>query len=892
MEPLVPSPEMLREALRLVKLSTGMLELGTALALFLTGIATLQVWNYYRNFPQDTASVKTLVMAVYCADTLHTALLLHATFHYSITSFGNFPALEPLVWSLNSSVLLNGMTYYCLRVFRITTSAATALACWTLAVLRLGFTIAETVTLFASGDRSVTATPTFRWEITATQVVGAVSDMSIAFFICQSLLRRKTEMTHTDRMVDKIVIFAVGSGLLTGLAALAECITCLKFPDNYIFLIPYSAVAKLFNNSMLASLNERDFTRREVATLSFRAASFAADSRPTFKKPDTWMERRDENTIELSTMKDNDLPVRFSPNLVHHSLRLDPTTSVIMFNLFRPMSNVLGFTTLKPDPNSQDPNNPINVFLPQQRVAITVDDAGPQMPGAWTYVPVPPAKLGPGVLDEGDNWPRPVIYDGECVFMKREEWDMLKLSGAWECTIPSIGYPVARLRPLDGPAQQFPYSTAYAFPNSGPKPESEARQSASSHTRADAARSFASSMSVDTVRPSASSVSLTSAMSVDTVRPTRHGSHLTSAMSVDTILPTHSSSHGRSMSYMSVDSVSPADRMSVDVDEMYPIAEEDEDDAHSETPTRTGNVGSPPPAAGPAPKGKKLERTTSSLSQPKAAGQKRPLHRQHRDKRVSPAPKRHHGAEESSPKKSRRSRRRRGHGFRGYETPRQKRQRERAEYHQRRRELAEEALLMELRAEAAKHAEQQAELMKVRARLAEMDRIEREARNREEHRLQSVRAYAARRRVRYVYGPYEGLLEWKRRYDDFAIKRKERGHAPLQIDDIPFPVLLHPPYSLKLVTYDEVKLFFAKVCHFVNPDDKELLSTFKKLRVHMHPDKFSGRKYAVIEGCDDEDGAMVVKVMNEVMQWINPNMDEWLSEVANGHLYCGVPAGY
>lgn len=313
----IPSPELLKEALRLVKLSAGMLELGTALALFLTGIATLQVWNYYRNFPQDTASVKTLVASVYCADTLHTALLLHATFYYSITSFGNFLALEPLVWSLNSSVLLNGMvaftvqTYYCLRVFRITASAPTALACWTLAVLRLGFTIAETVTLFVSGNRSVTATHTFRWEITATQVVGAVSDMAIATFICQSLLRRKTEMTHTDKMVDKIVVFTVGSGLLTGLAALAECITCLKFPDNYIFLIPYSAVAKLFNNSMLASLNERDFTRREIATLSFRLAS-TSDSRPTFKKPETTASRGEQNTIELSTIHDRDHPVGLS----------------------------------------------------------------------------------------------------------------------------------------------------------------------------------------------------------------------------------------------------------------------------------------------------------------------------------------------------------------------------------------------------------------------------------------------------------------------------------------------------------------------------------------------------------------------------------------------------
>ena len=49
-------------------------------------------------------------------DTLHTAFLLHATFYYTITSFGNFLALEPLVWSLGSSVLLTGLVAFVVQV--------------------------------------------------------------------------------------------------------------------------------------------------------------------------------------------------------------------------------------------------------------------------------------------------------------------------------------------------------------------------------------------------------------------------------------------------------------------------------------------------------------------------------------------------------------------------------------------------------------------------------------------------------------------------------------------------------------------------------------------------------------------------------------------------------
>lgn len=567
-----------------------------------------------------------------------------------------------------------------------------------------------------------------------------------------------------------------------------------------------------------------------------------------------------------------------------------------MFSFLGHMSNVVGFTTLTPDSSSQDPHNPINVHLPQQRVAITVpDDGGPTMPGAWiSYVPVPPAKLGPGVLDEGANWPRFVIYDGECVWMKREEWDMLKLSGNWECTIPSTGYPVACLRRLDGPVPPEPSFAEKYFPeaNANANAKSQPHASASPHRgkenvappRRSASRvSLASAMSVDTARPTR----LSSAMSVDTVRPTR----LASAMSVDTVRPSRSGA--QFTSYMSVDSIAPADRMSVDPDELYPfegmfpIAEEDEDDGRAATPTPGDRARSLTPASGPAPKKKKLERTTSSASLPKVAGQKRPVHHQHREKHVSPPPKRHHGVEEPVPKTSHRERAKQ-RASRRYESPRQKRQRERAEYHQRRRQLADEAFILELRAEAAQHAEHQARLMELRARLAEMDRVEREARRREELRVEEAHALAARRRERHLCAPYEGLVAWRRRCSEFSEKRKAR---PRQIDDIPFPVLLRSPYSLTLVTYDEVNLFFHEVLPFVDRNDRELLSMFKKLRTQLHPDKFTKRDYAVIEGCEEENGKMLVKVATEVMQWINPHMNDFLDAVASGEHFKGIPTG-
>ncbi|KZV84153.1 hypothetical protein EXIGLDRAFT_776849 [Exidia glandulosa HHB12029] len=76
---------------------------------------------------------------------------------------------------------------------------------------------------------------------------------------------QRSASTGSDMLVDKIVAFTVGSGLLTSIVAVVETITYLTM-DNYIFMTLYSITAKLFANSLLASLNERSHMRRHLGT--------------------------------------------------------------------------------------------------------------------------------------------------------------------------------------------------------------------------------------------------------------------------------------------------------------------------------------------------------------------------------------------------------------------------------------------------------------------------------------------------------------------------------------------------------------------------------------------------------------------------------------------------
>ncbi|KZV85678.1 hypothetical protein EXIGLDRAFT_775341 [Exidia glandulosa HHB12029] len=99
-----------------ITLTYGMIELGMALAMFLTGIATLQIWNYLSTYYQDSKLLISTVISVYVMDSVHTAFLLHASFHYLVQSFGDYEALNAVSWSIEACVIMNGFIAFAVQV--------------------------------------------------------------------------------------------------------------------------------------------------------------------------------------------------------------------------------------------------------------------------------------------------------------------------------------------------------------------------------------------------------------------------------------------------------------------------------------------------------------------------------------------------------------------------------------------------------------------------------------------------------------------------------------------------------------------------------------------------------------------------------------------------------
>ncbi|KZV92350.1 hypothetical protein EXIGLDRAFT_76671 [Exidia glandulosa HHB12029] len=238
--------------------STGALEVGTSISMLFLGIASLQVWNYYRNFAGDPLLPKVLVAILFSMDILHSVLFMHLTYHYTINSFVEaLRAGDPLLlivtpWSLQAAIIVGAgvillvQLYYCHRIRLVTDNQILVLACLVVVGARFALNIALTVTSIEHTSITVVTSYTFRWETISTMSVGAASDLFIAGCMCVGLHQRRTGFSRSDRLVDRLISYTIASGAATSILSVVMLVIYITMPTtckpHHLIVAPHTAV--------------------------------------------------------------------------------------------------------------------------------------------------------------------------------------------------------------------------------------------------------------------------------------------------------------------------------------------------------------------------------------------------------------------------------------------------------------------------------------------------------------------------------------------------------------------------------------------------------------------------------------------------------------------------
>lgn len=248
-------------------LSIGIVEVGILFSSVLYGIATVQAFLYTeRNF-KDPLYLKTMVGLVWVFETMHTIFIWVLLYGLTVTNYGNSSAINDTPWSLAAALPLTSLlgsivqVFFANRVRVLSGRLIIPIIAWCGAVLRIGFGITLGV-VFINSHSIPNFFANFQWLVTTQFVLSAAVDVLNTVSLCFYLLRRRTDFKSTQRMVDKLVMYTIETGLITSMCAVAIVILSLVIPHTMVDIAIFMFYPKLFSNSFFTALNARTALRQ------------------------------------------------------------------------------------------------------------------------------------------------------------------------------------------------------------------------------------------------------------------------------------------------------------------------------------------------------------------------------------------------------------------------------------------------------------------------------------------------------------------------------------------------------------------------------------------------------------------------------------------------------
>ncbi|KDQ62994.1 hypothetical protein JAAARDRAFT_28988 [Jaapia argillacea MUCL 33604] len=250
-----------------ISVRLGAVLFGGLIALGLTGIVSMQAFLYFRTFPGDYKRVRLTVALVWFFDLLHAALVCATNWRFLIMNWGNDGVLDIIPMPLSLTIVVTAVVTFIVHCFFthrvLILSKRNWLLCgpmFMLAVLRLGAASATTGLMIHIGSFSGFLA-SYRAIFTLGLATSAVLDVLVAVGMCYYLRNSRTGFSSMDYVIDTIMLYTINNGTLTCVATIVSLICWLTVPQNLLFIGFHFAIAKLYANSFLATLNTRDSLR-------------------------------------------------------------------------------------------------------------------------------------------------------------------------------------------------------------------------------------------------------------------------------------------------------------------------------------------------------------------------------------------------------------------------------------------------------------------------------------------------------------------------------------------------------------------------------------------------------------------------------------------------------
>ncbi|KAF4601458.1 hypothetical protein EYR38_006111 [Pleurotus pulmonarius] len=262
-----------------VAVTLGIIEVGVSVSVFLFGLSTIQVYSYHSRFPNDPVKLKLFVYLVWLLELGHVICTLDYFWAVSIVQYGHpemilgrAPPSMPALFILTGCVATSVQMFFADRVRRVSGKLFWVVACWGLSILRfaLSVTICVVLTRVSLADFAAD----WKWLVTSSWVSGAAVDTLITVLLFYDLFKkRKSAFRKTAKLIDRLILTTIETGLLTSVLTLVSGLSFEVVSGTFAWFALYLCIARVFSNSLLATLNTR-LTIRQMAVSNIHSVDF------------------------------------------------------------------------------------------------------------------------------------------------------------------------------------------------------------------------------------------------------------------------------------------------------------------------------------------------------------------------------------------------------------------------------------------------------------------------------------------------------------------------------------------------------------------------------------------------------------------------------------------
>ncbi|KAI0640456.1 hypothetical protein C8Q79DRAFT_1015241 [Trametes meyenii] len=195
-------------------------------------------------------------------ETVTSIFTMHTCYHYLITHYLDLEALNNTVWSTamyavsTALVMIAVQGFFARRIWLLDARyrPIVVIACLMSAV-ELAFYVATTAEIFKSG--TISGFKRIAWLLSTGATLALSMDLLLTAVLIYLLHCSRTGMKRTDSAIDTIILYAVSTGLLTGVLHVLATLFGYILPSDFFHATFDIPATKMYANSLLTALNSR-----------------------------------------------------------------------------------------------------------------------------------------------------------------------------------------------------------------------------------------------------------------------------------------------------------------------------------------------------------------------------------------------------------------------------------------------------------------------------------------------------------------------------------------------------------------------------------------------------------------------------------------------------------